>query len=139
MTKTTDLEQITTFLKDPIIVRIVGILDITSLSILELLEYDLTRKDINHALSNGVIKIDKSKSSSAALSYENDDYNKRNILVSGDYYFYNFLNSKVRLTDMGLQILELISRLKQLNNVEKVVWLEEMYLLDGREDRILAV
>jgi hypothetical protein len=108
MTKTTDLEQITTFLKDPIIVRIVGILDITSLSILELLEYDLTRKDINHALSNGVIKIDKSKSSSAALSYENDDYNKRNILVSGDYYFYNFLNSKVRLTDMGLQILESI-------------------------------
>ena len=43
--------------------RIVGILDITSLSILELLEYDLTRKDINHALSNGVIKIDKSPSS----------------------------------------------------------------------------
>ena len=60
MTKTTDLEQITKFLKDPIIVRIVRILDITSLSILELLEYDLTRKDINHALSNGVIKIDKS-------------------------------------------------------------------------------
>ena len=67
MTKTTDLEQITKFLKDPIIVRIVRILDITSLSILELLEYDLTRKDINHALSNGVIKIDKSTSSSFLL------------------------------------------------------------------------
>ena len=66
MTKTTDLEQITEFLKDPIIVRIVRILDITSLSILELLEYDLTRKDINHALSNGVIKIDKSASSASA-------------------------------------------------------------------------
>ena len=105
MTKTTDLEQITKFLKDPIIVRIVRILDITSLSILELLEYDLTRKDINHALSNGVIKIDKS-ASSAASTYEDD--NKRNVLVSGDYYFYNFLNSKIKLTEMGLQILESI-------------------------------
>ena len=106
MTKTTDLEQITKFLNDPIIVRIVGILDITSLSILELLEYDLTRKDINHALSNGVIKIDKSPSSTAS-TYE-DDSNNRNVLVSGDYYFYNFLNSKVKLTEMGLQILESI-------------------------------
>ncbi|HEY7079985.1 MAG TPA: hypothetical protein VH500_09805 [Nitrososphaeraceae archaeon] len=109
MTKTTDLEQIATFLKDPIIVRIVRILDITSLSILELLEYDLTRKDINHVLSNGVIKIDKSPSSSSTGSaYEDQDYNKRNILVSGDYYFYNFLNSKVKLTEVGLQILESI-------------------------------
>ena len=81
-------------------------LDITSLSILELLEYDLTRKDINHALSNGVIKIDKS-ASSADSAYE-DDNNKRNMLVSGDYYFYNFLNSKVKLTEIGLQILESI-------------------------------
>jgi hypothetical protein len=107
MTKLTDLEQITKYRKDPIIVRIVRILDITSLSILELLEYDLTRKDINHALSNGVIKIDKSASSSDVSAYE-DDYNKRNILVSGDYYFYNFLNSKVKLTEVGLQILESI-------------------------------
>jgi hypothetical protein len=107
MTKITDLEQITTFLKDPIIVRIVRVLDITSLSILELLECDLTRKDINHALSNGVIKIDKSaSSSSAALAYEDDK--ERNILIGGDYYFYNFLNSKVKLTEVGLQILESI-------------------------------
>jgi hypothetical protein len=108
MTKTTDLEQITKCLKDPIIVRIVRILDITSLSILELLEYDLTRKDINHALSNGVIKIDKSPSSSSAASPYEDNNNKSNILVSGDYYFYNFLNGKVKLTEMGLQILESI-------------------------------
>ena len=108
MTKTTDLEQITKFLKDPIIVRIVRILDITSLSILELLEYDLTRKDINHALSNGIIKIDKSTSPSYPASAYEDDNDKRNMLVSGDYYFYNFLNSKVKLTEMGLQILESI-------------------------------
>ncbi|HEY7082787.1 MAG TPA: hypothetical protein VH500_24100, partial [Nitrososphaeraceae archaeon] len=98
-----DLEQITKFLKEPIIVRIVRILDISSLSILELLEYDLTRKDINHTLSNGVIKIDKSASSTTS-SYE--DNNNRNVLISGDYYFYNFRNSKMKLTEIGLQILE---------------------------------
>jgi hypothetical protein len=109
MTKTPDLEQITKFLKDPIIVRIVGILDITSLSILELLEYDLTRKDINHTLSNGVIKINKSASSTTS-AYE-DNNNNRNVLVSGDYYFYNFLNSNMKLTEIGLQILESIKGL----------------------------
>jgi hypothetical protein len=63
----------------------VRIVDIASLSILELLEYDLTRKDISHALSNGVIKIDKS-ASYAALTYK-DNNNKRNMLIRGDYYF----------------------------------------------------
>ena len=102
---TIDSEQLIKFLKDPIIVRIVSILDIASLSILELLEYDLTRKDINHALSSGVITIDKSVSS--ASSYEYDQ--------SGDYYFYNFLNSKVKLTEIGLYILESIKGDKQSN------------------------
>ncbi|MFZ0325730.1 MAG: hypothetical protein WBP64_04995 [Nitrososphaeraceae archaeon] len=107
---TIDSEQLIKFLKDPIIVRIVSILDIASLSILELLEYDLTRRDINHALSSGVITIDKSVSS--ASSYE---YDQRNMLVSGDYYFYNFLNSKVKLTEIGLYILESIKGDKQSN------------------------
>lgn len=99
---TVESEQLTKLMRDPIIVRIVSVLDIASLSILELLEYDLSRNDINHALSNGVIAIDKSTSS----TYSSDihtDYG--NILVSGDYYFYNFLNSKVKLTDIGLYIL----------------------------------
>jgi hypothetical protein len=43
----------------PIIVRIVTILDITSLSILELLEYGLTLNDINFSMANGVITYDK--------------------------------------------------------------------------------
>lgn len=38
------------------------------------------------------------------------------MLVSGDYYFYNFLNSKVKLTDVGLYILDSIKGEKQLNN-----------------------
>lgn len=57
--KPTDFETITKLLRDPVIVRVVTVLDITHLSILELLEYGLTRQDINHALSNGVVEIDK--------------------------------------------------------------------------------
>jgi hypothetical protein len=38
---------------------------------------------------------------------------QRNILVSGDYYFYNFLNSKVKLTEIGMYILESIKGEKQ--------------------------
>jgi hypothetical protein len=111
---TIDSEHLTKLLRDPIIVRIVSVLDIASLSILELLEYDLTRNDINHALSNGVIAIDKAASS----VYSPDVYtDKGNMLVSGGYYFYNFLNSKVKLTDVGLYILDSIKGVeKQPNN-----------------------
>ena len=47
------------------------------------------------------------------LQLMSDD--KRNTLVSGDYYFYNFLNSKIKLTEIGLQILESIKEKKQSN------------------------
>ena len=57
---TIDSDQLTKLIRDPIIIRIVSVLDIASLSILELLEYNLTRKDINYALSSGVIAVDKS-------------------------------------------------------------------------------
>ena len=60
MTTTIDSDQLTKLLRNPLIVRIVSIIDVASLSILELLEYDLTRKDINYALLNGVIAVDKS-------------------------------------------------------------------------------
>ncbi len=66
MMTTIDSEQLTKLVRDPIIVRIVSIIDIASLSILELLEYDFTRRDINYALSSGVIAIDKSASSPSA-------------------------------------------------------------------------
>jgi hypothetical protein len=72
MMMTIDSEQLTKLLRDPIIVRIVRIIDIASLSILELLEYDLTRRDINYALSSGVIAIDKSASSSSTSAYVPD-------------------------------------------------------------------
>ena len=62
MTITIDSDQLTKLIRDPLIIRIVSIIDIASLSILELLEYNLTRKDINYALLNGVIAVDKSSS-----------------------------------------------------------------------------
>ena len=59
ITITIDSDQLTKLIRDPIIIRIVSELDIASLSILELLEYNLTRKDINYALLNGAIAVDK--------------------------------------------------------------------------------
>jgi hypothetical protein len=107
MTLTIDSDQLTKLIRDPIIIRIVSELDIVSLSILELLEYNLTRKDINYALLNGVIAVDKSAASSAV--YEDIQHiQDLNILVSGDFYFHNFLNNKLKLTDVGLYILESI-------------------------------
>ncbi len=100
MTITIDSDQLTKLIRNPIIIRIVSELDIATLSILELLEYNLTRKDINYALLNGVIAVDKSAASSTA--YEDIQHiQDLNILISGDFYFHNFLNSKVRLTDVG--------------------------------------
>ena len=90
--KEIDSIELTKLLQDSTIVRIVSIIGNTSLSILELLEYNLTRRDINYALASGVIGIDKSSSSSSQSSLNSPDLNldESNILVSGDYYFYNF-------------------------------------------------
>ena len=107
MTTTIDSEQLIRLLRDPLIIRIVSIINITSLSILELLEYNLTRKDINYALLDGVIAVDKSAASSTAYE-DTQPIQDLNILVSGDFYFHNFLSSKVKLTDVGLYILESI-------------------------------
>ncbi|MGC2427313.1 MAG: hypothetical protein WA421_09770 [Nitrososphaeraceae archaeon] len=104
---TIDSDQLTKLIRDPIIIRIVSVLDIASLSILELLEYNLTRKDINYALLNGVIAVDKSAVSSTSHE-DTQPIQDLNILVSGDFYFHNFLSSKVKLTDVGLYILESI-------------------------------
>jgi hypothetical protein len=86
----------------PIIIKIVTILDITNLSILELLEYDLTLKDINYSMANGVIAYDKRTKRSGS-----EETSALGIPLSGDYY-YNFLNSKVKLTELGLYILDSI-------------------------------
>ena len=54
-----DKTALTELMNRPIIIRIVTIIDITSLSILELLEYGLTMSDINFSMAKGVIAYDK--------------------------------------------------------------------------------
>jgi hypothetical protein len=104
-----DPVHLTELIRIPVIVRIVSILDLASLSILELLEYNLERREINYAISEGVIAIDKTNSpSSLSQSHPTEIMYEDNILIRGDSYFYNFLNSKVRLTVLGLYILDSI-------------------------------
>jgi hypothetical protein len=101
--------HLTELIRNPVIVRILSILDLASLSILELLEYNLERREINYALSEGVIAIDKTTSpSSSSELHTTEMIQEDNILLRGDSYFYNFLNSKVRLTELGLYILDSI-------------------------------
>ncbi len=102
-----DIVHLTELIRNPIVVRIVSILDLASLSILELLEYNLERREINYALSEGVIAIDEATSSSSQF-HKTEMMQEDNILIRGDSYFYNFLNSKVRLTELGLYILDSI-------------------------------
>ncbi len=97
-----DRTALTDLMKRPIIVRIVTILDITSLSILELFEYGLTLKDINYSMANGVIGYDK-----PTKRLGSEETSALGIPLSGDYY-YNFLNSKLKLTELGLYILDSI-------------------------------
>lgn len=69
----------------------------------------MERREINYALSEGVIAIDKTKSPSSSLQLPpNEMMRGYNILLRGDSYFYDFLNSKVRLTELGLYMLESI-------------------------------
>jgi len=104
-----DQVHLTELIRNPVIVRLVSILDLASLSILELLEYNLERREINYALSEGVIAIDKTTSpSSSSQLHPIEMRQKDNILLRGDSYFYDFLNSKVRLTELGLYILDSI-------------------------------
>jgi len=102
-----DAVHLTELLRNPVIVRIVSILDIASLSILELLEYNLERRMISYALSEGVIAIDEPTLSSSQF-HKTEMMQEDNILLRGDSYFYDFLNSKVRMTELGLYILDSI-------------------------------
>lgn len=97
-----DLNTLSELMRKPVIIRIVSILDITDLSILELMEYGLTLKDINYSMANGVIRYVK-----ISRPMNNEDYEALGLRLTGDY-FYNHLNSKVKLTEIGIYILESI-------------------------------
>jgi hypothetical protein len=87
-------DKIKELLQDPVIVKIVKIIDKASLSILELLEFGITRQEINHALAAEIIRFDKESTT-----------DENGITAGGDYYF-KFLSSKVKLTEEGFLLLQ---------------------------------
>ncbi|MFQ5970247.1 MAG: hypothetical protein ACE5J2_07135 [Nitrososphaerales archaeon] len=89
-------DQIEELLRDLVIIKIIKIIDRASLSILELLELGITRKEINHCLAMGVLIFDK-----APVKATND----YGAVAGGDYYF-DFLNSKVKLSETGSCLLK---------------------------------
>jgi hypothetical protein len=97
-----DMITITKLMTTPVIIRIVTVLDVTSLSILELLEYGLSLNDINYSIENRVISFDK-----PIKQLNSEKFSALGIPITGDYY-YNLLKSKVKLTEVGLYILESI-------------------------------
>lgn len=91
-------DQIKDMLKDPLVSRLVKIIDLASLSMLELLEFGVTQKEINHALASRIIAFDKPPREGPVMTGQP---------AGGDYYF-EFLNSKVKLTELGIHLLQRI-------------------------------
>jgi hypothetical protein len=95
-----DPAHITSFMQNPVIVRLVSILGNTNLSVLELLEYDLTVTEINYAFSNRIIEYLRIPSI--------NENNVQNLPLSYDIYYYS-VRKQVKLTDLGYYILESIT------------------------------
>ena len=100
-----DHDALSELLNDPVMIRVVTVVNLASLSILELLEYGLTRKDINRAMAREVIEFDKPTSPSTETMSKGDVIH--HVLETGDYYF-GLLSSKVKLTRLGLYMLEIL-------------------------------
>ena len=101
-----DHDALSALLQDPVMIRIVTVLNRASLSILELLEYDVTRSDINRAMARGVIEFEKAPMLPILEAPGRTEITQR-ILETGDYYF-GLLSKKVKLTEVGLHILDII-------------------------------
>ena len=108
-------------MRSPIILRIVSILNITSLSILELFEYGLTLKDVNYSMANGVIIYDKPK-----RPLGTEESSALGIPLTGDYY-YSFLNNKVKLTEVGIHILDSIKGNQGVGNKSSMIPNEQIF------------
>jgi hypothetical protein len=93
-------EVIANLFENPAIIKIVIVLDLRSLSILDLLEYGMTTTHVNYALANRIIQLEK------AEHMPNEESKSIRILQVGGDYYYEFLNSRVMLTQFGLYILD---------------------------------
>jgi hypothetical protein len=76
-----DPVHLTELIRNPVIVRIVSILDLASLSILELLEYNLERREINYALSEEVIAIDKTIDEPTSTSSSSSELHTTEMII----------------------------------------------------------
>ena len=123
-------DALSELLNDLMILRLVMVVNLTTLSILELLEYNFSRKDISRALAKGVIKFDKSYSVPPAPEGTSKEV-IHHVLETGDYYF-GLLSSKVRLTEVGLYLLETIEA--QTARGATKPKMESELLLEGLED-----
>jgi hypothetical protein len=99
-----DHDALSGLLNDPVIIRVVAAVNLANLSILELLEYGFTRRDVNRAMAKGVIEFDKPPALPETMSKRDV---VQHVLETGDYYF-GLLSSKVKLTKLGLYMLEII-------------------------------
>jgi hypothetical protein len=99
-----DHDALSGLLNDPVMIRVATAVNLASLSILELLEYGFTRKDVSRAMAKGVIEFDKLPVLPEAM---NRGEVVQRVLETGDYYF-GLLSSKVKLTKLGLYMLEII-------------------------------
>lgn len=95
-------ETLERFLHDPIIFKIVTILDISSLSTLELMEYGLTKQDIRYSDVNRIIEFDLT----ALLCCPDPSLIEE---IAHSYYDF-WSNRKFRLTELGLYILDCIKQ-----------------------------
>lgn len=98
-----DNVSLTKLLNNAAIIRIVTVVDITSLSILELFEYEISMRDIIYSLVNGVITYDNS----AAISNTEESLLA---IPTNPHHYYAFVRRKVKLTAIGLYILESIKK-----------------------------
>lgn len=96
-----DRVTLTELMNTPIIIRIATVVDVTSLSILELLEYNINIGDIIFAIANGVLVYDNL---AQTIGIESNDLG---IAPSVNYYF-SFVKRKVKLSQLGIHILESI-------------------------------
>jgi hypothetical protein len=101
-----DHDAISGLLNDPAMIRVVTVVNLTSLSILELLEYGINRRDVSRAMARGVIEFDKPSMQTAPETVSKGDV-VQHVLETGDYFF-GLLSSKVKLTKLGLYILEIV-------------------------------
>jgi hypothetical protein len=99
-----DSVSLTQLLNNSSVIRIVTIVDITSLSILELFEYEISFRDIIYSLVNGVITYDNSASMSTTTE------ESLSAIPANPHHYYAFVRRKVKLTAIGLYILETIKK-----------------------------